>query len=88
MRVQVRDEGHAVAAAGPPPTGQGMAGMQERVRDLGGTFTAGARPGGFQADLPLPPGGARATVQAPAAGPGTVDARLDEADVMVDGRPQ
>ncbi len=47
VRVQVDDPGPAHDAAGPSgPPGNGIAGMTERARALGGTLSAGRRPGG------------------------------------------
>ncbi|MFS8100634.1 histidine kinase [Lentzea alba] len=56
VRVGVFDDGRAAAAA--PGTGLGLAGVQERVRLLGGSFAAGPLPGkGFRvtAELSLTP---------------------------------
>ncbi|MGW0172938.1 sensor histidine kinase [Rhodococcus sp. NPDC003322] len=61
LEVQVDDDGHT-AAANPP--GNGITGMTERSRALGGTLSAGTRPdGGFRvrARLPLPADGAGAS---------------------------
>jgi len=53
---------------GPPPStsdtpGNGIPGMRERAAALGGTLTAGARPGGgFRVDANLPHGMADSTI--------------------------
>lgn len=54
--VQVDDDGHAGASTALPGGGNGLPGMRERALALGGSFTAGARPGGgfrVRASLPL-----------------------------------
>jgi signal transduction histidine kinase len=43
LTIEVDDDGRA---AGPPQPGNGVAGMTERARALGGTLDAGPRPGG------------------------------------------
>jgi signal transduction histidine kinase len=59
LRVVDDGGGRRDGAAGPDGGGQGIVGMRERARLLGGELDAGPRPGGgFQvrARLPLPPG--------------------------------
>jgi signal transduction histidine kinase len=59
VAVEVTDDGSAAAA--PNPTGNGIPGMRTRVEAVGGTFSAGPRPGGgfrVRADLPVAGGGA------------------------------
>ncbi|MEV7217573.1 histidine kinase [Kitasatospora cineracea] len=66
LRLTVEDDGRRTGT-GPGPggagTGHGMIGMHERARAVGGTLTAGPRPGrrGFRvhAELPLPAGTGR-----------------------------
>ena len=58
LRIEVDDDGMATGSAGsaPTPGGNGLAGMTERARALGGTLKAGPRPGGgfrVLARLPL-----------------------------------
>lgn len=55
VRVEVRDDGRAPRPIGRRRGGFGLVGMRERVRLLGGRFTAGRTSGGWQviADLPL-----------------------------------
>jgi signal transduction histidine kinase len=43
LTIEVDDDGRAVH---PPQPGNGVAGMTERARALGGTLDAGPRPGG------------------------------------------
>jgi signal transduction histidine kinase len=59
LTVRVDDDGTGTAPAGPPEPGggNGIPGMRERAAALGGTLTAGPRPGGgfrVEAHLPLP----------------------------------
>jgi len=60
LSLEVSDDGRG-AAADAEDTGHGLLGMRERAMMLGGTLTAGPRPGGgfrVRAQLPLPaPGG-------------------------------
>jgi signal transduction histidine kinase len=52
VRVHARDDGRGASAVLP---GHGMAGMQERVRDLGGRVEFGSDPGrGFEVQVFLP----------------------------------
>jgi signal transduction histidine kinase len=52
LEVEVSDDGRGAASA---PSGAGIEGMRERVRALGGRFTAGNRPqGGFQVRASIP----------------------------------
>jgi len=52
LELRIRDDGAAVTPAGP---GNGINGMRERVRLLGGDFSAGPRPGrGFEVGACLP----------------------------------
>lgn len=54
LTVEVRDDGAATPAA-PPAAGNGLRGMHERARALGGTVEAGPRPdGGFAVVARLP----------------------------------
>ncbi|MEU7977045.1 histidine kinase [Micromonospora sp. NPDC049081] len=55
LRVEVRDDGRANRMIGGRRGGLGLVGMRERVRLLGGRFTAGRTRDGWQvtADLPL-----------------------------------
>jgi signal transduction histidine kinase len=56
LTIEVDDDGHAVH---PPRPGNGVAGMTERARALGGTLDAGPRPGGgFRVLARLPTGSA------------------------------
>ncbi|MFY1704966.1 sensor histidine kinase [Micromonospora sp. WMMA1923] len=57
VRVEVRDDGRVTRMIGRRRGGFGLVGMRERVRLLGGRFTAGRTSGGWQvsADLPLYP---------------------------------
>ncbi|MFJ4674365.1 sensor histidine kinase [Kitasatospora sp. NPDC088783] len=64
LRLTVEDDGRADGGGAPDGTGtgHGMIGMYERARAVGGTLSAGPRPGrGFRvhAELPLPAGPAR-----------------------------
>ncbi len=55
VEVTVEDDGAGRLAT--PEPGSGLTGLTERVRALGGAFSAGNRPGGgfrVQATLPLP----------------------------------
>lgn len=55
--LEVSDDGRG-AAAGSDGHGQGLLGMRERAAMLGGTLTAGPRPGGgfrVRAEIPIPP---------------------------------
>ncbi len=55
--LEVSDDGRG-AAAGTDGHGQGLLGMRERATMLGGTLTAGPRPGGgfrVRAEIPIPP---------------------------------
>lgn len=59
--VEVTDNGPARPEA-PPAEGNGLAGMRERARAVGGALHAGPRSGGgfaVRAELPLPTGGDR-----------------------------
>jgi len=63
VEVEVTDDGRAGAGNGSGGGGQGITGMRERARALGGTLEAGPRPGGgfrVRASLPLGPEGERA----------------------------
>jgi signal transduction histidine kinase len=54
--VEVLDDGAAPAGNGAVGSGQGIPGMRERARALGGSLEAGPRPGGgfrVQASLPV-----------------------------------
>jgi signal transduction histidine kinase len=52
LRVHARDDGRGAAVVSP---GHGIAGMQERVRDLGGRVEFGSNPGrGFEVQVFLP----------------------------------
>ncbi len=55
--LEVTDDGRGAAAASDG-AGQGVLGMRERAAMLGGTLTAGPRPGGgfrVRAEIPIPP---------------------------------
>jgi hypothetical protein len=56
VRVSIRNSAHTQrAAAQPPGTGRGLVGVQERVRMLGGAFSAGPLAhGGFELAAVLP----------------------------------
>ena len=57
VRLTVRDDGAASAAAGHTPTGYGLIGMAERANLLGGTLEAGPDPdGGWTVNALLPKG--------------------------------
>jgi len=60
LTMQVDDDGSArPGAAQQPASGNGIAGMRERVAALGGEFDAGPRPeGGFRVRAWFPLGGA------------------------------
>jgi len=61
--VEVLDDGAAPSGNGAVGSGQGIPGMRERARALGGSLEAGPRPGGgfrVRASLPLGPEGERA----------------------------
>lgn len=69
--LEITDDGRG-AAADSDGAGQGLLGMRERATMVGGTLSAGPRPGGgfrVRAELPLPPG---APVDDRAAAPGTL----------------
>lgn len=69
--LEITDDGRG-AAADSDGAGQGLLGMRERATMVGGTLSAGPRPGGgfrVHAELPLPPG---APVDDRAATPGTL----------------
>jgi signal transduction histidine kinase len=55
VRIEVRDDGRATRTIRRPHGGFGLVGMRERVRLLGGRFTAGRTSGGWRvvADVPL-----------------------------------
>jgi signal transduction histidine kinase len=58
LTVAVSDDGRGAATALPGGSGHGLIGMRERVEIYGGTFSAGARPGGgydVLAVLPIAP---------------------------------
>ncbi|HYZ97287.1 MAG TPA: sensor histidine kinase [Acidimicrobiales bacterium] len=69
LTVQVDDDGRVAAgesSAALDGTGKGIAGMRERVQALGGSFSAGPRPGrGFRvrAHLPIDRAGSRETIE-------------------------
>ena len=69
--LEITDDGRG-AAADSDGAGQGLLGMRERATMVGGTLSAGPRPGGgfrVRAELPLPPG---APADDRAAAPGTL----------------
>ncbi|WP_431837358.1 sensor histidine kinase [Cellulomonas sp. Y8] len=69
--LEITDDGRG-AAADSDGAGQGLLGMRERATMVGGTLSAGPRPGGgfrVRAELPLPPG---APAVDRAAAPGTL----------------
>lgn len=61
LTIEVSDDGRGASADTEDGAGHGLLGMRERAMMLGGTLTAGPRPGGgfrVRAQLPLPaPGG-------------------------------
>jgi signal transduction histidine kinase len=58
VRVEVVDDGRGPTASATGGTGQGIAGMRERARALGGTLEVGPGPtGGFRVAATLPVGG-------------------------------
>jgi signal transduction histidine kinase len=60
IRVTVTDDGRGASAAltAIPGAGRGLAGMRERVAALGGTFSAGPKPGGgYRVHATIPAGG-------------------------------
>lgn len=69
--LEITDDGRG-AAADSDGAGQGLLGMRERASMIGGSLSAGPRPGGgfrVRAELPLPPGAPAADV---GAAPGTL----------------
>ncbi|MDO0924587.1 sensor histidine kinase [Streptomyces sp. TG1A-8] len=59
LTITVEDDGPAGAHRSHPGAGHGLIGMRERAAAVGGTLTAGPRPGGgftVAAELPLHPG--------------------------------
>ena len=59
LRISVEDDGRGAAADNHDQAGFGLIGMRERVGAVGGSMTAGPRPGGgwrLRASLPLEPG--------------------------------
>nr|WP_109816422.1 ATP-binding protein [Micromonospora acroterricola] len=57
ITIEVRDEGAGPAAGGSPGAGRGLLGVRRRAERIGGSFTAGPRPGGgftVRAVLPAP----------------------------------
>ncbi|GAA2423420.1 sensor histidine kinase [Actinomadura vinacea] len=55
IAVEVADDGHGVSLLDDHPGGSGINGMRERAAALGGTFSAGPRPGGgFRVSAALP----------------------------------
>lgn len=83
LAVRVVDDGRGPVGSPPGGTGHGLIGMRERVRGLGGSFTAGQAEGGrgfaVSATIPLEP----ASDQLDRGGPG--DGR--PADVVPEGEP-
>jgi signal transduction histidine kinase len=58
VEVEILDDGAAPAGNGAVGSGQGIPGMRERARALGGSLEAGPRPGGgFRVQASLPVGG-------------------------------
>ncbi|MFC0483217.1 sensor histidine kinase [Pseudarthrobacter scleromae] len=57
VRLTVDDDG-AASTAGGGPSGDGLVGMRERARLLGGTFHAGPSAGGWRVEAMLPRAGA------------------------------
>jgi signal transduction histidine kinase len=56
--VEILDDGAAASGNGAVGSGQGIPGMRERARALGGSLEAGPRPGGgFRVQASLPVGG-------------------------------
>lgn len=55
VAVRVDDDGQGVSLLDDHPGGSGINGMRERAAALGGTFSAGPRPGGgFRVSAVLP----------------------------------
>jgi signal transduction histidine kinase len=55
LTVQVDDDGRGAPVPTEPSTGNGLPGMRERAKALGGTLTAGPRAGrGFRVEAHLP----------------------------------
>lgn len=75
VEVRVADTGASRSVpAGVPSTGRGLAGLTERVRLVGGSLSASARPaGGFEVVARIPPTGGR-----PEPEPAAVSATADE----------
>ena len=69
LTVEVTDDGQgAVTALVAGGAGHGLIGMRERVEIYGGTFSAGARPGGGYGVVAVLPIGSSGTADAPAVG--------------------